>query len=157
MKKEIINILLRPMITTHAEDSISEAAKLMNESGIHHLPVIEDGKVIGLLSDRDIQRATKLETQTKVCDFMSQPVICREVQVPLSEVVQLMISERISCVVITQNGAPMGIVTSTDLLKALVQQVGDDKQPKVLGFETARAMLLEPINGLIGELSCTGI
>ncbi len=56
-KTKVGNVMSAPLITSHPQDDIREAVRLMNERRIKKLPVLEDGKLIGLVSLTDVMRS----------------------------------------------------------------------------------------------------
>jgi len=57
MKTKVGNIMSAPLITSHPQNDIRDAVRLMNERRIKKLPVIEDGNLIGLVSLTDVMRS----------------------------------------------------------------------------------------------------
>lgn len=115
----------KSVISVRWNHSMQLAAELMARKRIRHLPVIgDDGAVVGILSDRDVKRAldpiySAYSPRSQVSDYMNWPVLTKSDGAPLLEVVDLMIKEKISSVIITKSGAMLGIVTSEDLLVLL--------------------------------------
>jgi hypothetical protein len=84
---------LKP-VSIHPDEPLSEALALMIEHGIHHLPVVEDGQLVGILSDRDLRKiwrrnregaltpAGDVDLQECVSTRMSHPPICIKGTVP---------------------------------------------------------------------------
>jgi len=114
-----------PVVTVNLDTPMSEAMKLMEKKKIRHLPVLRaDGKLTGILSDRDVKRAMDPEypsfsPNAVAGDFMSWPVIRVDKATPLAKSVKLMIDQKISAIVVTSAGTPAGIVTSEDMLRVL--------------------------------------
>ena len=143
--KNIVQIMTKHPITIGYEDPIQKASELMLEHRFRHLPVTDQmGEVIGILSDRDIQRAMEvrkkgIETETviashrKVKDFMSWPAHVVGDQSGLKDVLNIMIQEKISALLIssTDTGKVRGIVTSEDLLKEFSRHLGSGDEEKI--------------------------
>lgn len=101
---------------------IALAANLMNEMKIRHLPVLKEGKLVGVLTDRDIKLVTSFKdvnpektTVEEACTF--DPYFTKPTT-PLNEVVSEMASNKYGCVVVVDNGKLVGILTETDVYKA---------------------------------------
>lgn len=133
------------LILIPAEASVSTAAQLMQTHRVRHLPVTEHEKIIGILSDRDVLRAAKTEFYTwgeqlvedrefdersPVRNYMSSPVISVDVKTSVADVAQKMIKMRISSLLVTKESAPVGIVTTEDLLGLIVKHFSNDQEEK---------------------------
>jgi acetoin utilization protein AcuB len=127
MKKHLTAHAMSPnLVTISAYQPIGEAQALMEEKGIRHLPVVDaDGMVIGILSDRDVNRAMSpvrpgFMGGMVVSDFMSWPAITVDENMPLAEVAEGMLDEKVSSFLVTKETREVvGIITSDDLLKVL--------------------------------------
>ena len=99
-------------------EKLSSARRLMRNTGIHHLPVMHDDELVGVISDRDLFRLNTLR-DISVGDTMSEPVVTVCGETPLDEVIGLMERERCgSVVVVGASGGVEGIFTVTDALRA---------------------------------------
>lgn len=130
-------IMSSKLITIHFEASVAEAHELMTARKIRHLPVVDDdGAVVGLLSDRDVQRAMSPKKSTQDFDFdpsfqvksfMSWPVRAVEEHEPVADVARRMLAEKVSAfLVFSAHQAPVGIVTTDDLLRLLISLLHKD-------------------------------
>lgn len=96
--------------------------------GIRHLPVADDhGAIIGIISDRDFQRAMDSDTgafplQARVRDFMSWPVQAIDEGSRIADAARMMLDQRISALLVTREQKVVGIVTTEDLLRALLER-----------------------------------
>lgn len=135
------------VIFVRPDDSFDRAITLMEEHGFHHLPVIEDGIVVGMLSDRDLLLAVgwKLEYQRRidgtrrdvagprnVGQVMSHPVVALSPEDDLHTAARLMIDRSISALPILAGGKLTGIVTKIGLLQVLCESSPPLVSPKVL-------------------------
>jgi len=139
MKMSVEKAMTRGLITINWDKPISHASELMKTAKVRHLPVIDDeGELLGILSDRDVARAMKatislddagqgiysesdeFDPDAKVRHYMSWPVKTADKHCDLRMVAGIMVSEKISAVLITDNGDSVGIVTTEDLLKVLM-------------------------------------
>jgi acetoin utilization protein AcuB len=130
----------RPVtVTTNA--TIAEALDLMRDLDIRHVPVVERGVLVGMLSDRDLAYldvgasltdggAAKLrrELSTPVVKAMSSDVIYVEPETDLSEVVALLLEHKIGAVPVVEpdTRAVVGIVSYVDVLRAVQDALGED-------------------------------
>jgi CBS domain-containing protein len=139
------DVMQRELITTEPDTAIDDAVRLMVKHRISGLPVVEpSGAVVGILSEGDLLRRTELGTEArlpawrswlagqgrvahdyvreharKVGEIMSVPVITVTPQTDLAEVVAIMESRRIKRVPVIEKGQLVGMVTRSDLVRAL--------------------------------------
>ena len=108
---------LRPS-SIEPSDRLSSARQLMRSNDIHHLPVVEGGTLVGILSDRDIYPIYPFHDPA-VADVMTDRVATAPNDTPIDEVIDLMGAKRCGSIVILGNGGVEGIFTVTDALRAL--------------------------------------
>ena len=121
---------------SHAPITISEdtdywkASEIMQDKNLHHIPVVDENeKVVGILTRRDLKIAAMHfgEAQVEVSEVMHSPVVTTAPGEPLAEAAQQMVDHRIGGLpVLDANGQIVGILTETDLLRALIDQLGNE-------------------------------
>lgn len=111
--------------TINASLTLAQAEKMMQEHHIRHLPVLHGGKLIGILSDRDLKMVMafkdvdpKKVTVEEACTF--DPITVSP-EAPLDEVVSLMAEKRIGSVLVVDNNKLVGIYTWVDALKSMYE------------------------------------
>ena len=122
---QAVGALMTQMPHTIGHDiSVAKAKEMMTEFKCHHLPVLDVGHLVGVLSDRDVKVLNSfdnLET-VKVEEIMSDEPIVVEPDVELNSVVLKMLEHGIHSVIVRAKGEkPWGIFTSTDALKHYVE------------------------------------
>jgi acetoin utilization protein AcuB len=104
------------------EQPLSKAHDMMRTLGIRHLPVLHGGKLLGMLTDRDLHLVESLAgvdpTKVKVEDAMSTVVYSVGPDCPLDEVVGTMGEHKYGSAVIMQNDKVVGIFTTVDVCRA---------------------------------------
>ena len=109
-------------ISTH--QTLAEAHQAMRERGVRHLPVIQDGKLVGVVSQRDLYLLETLRgvdvSRELVEEAMSDDPFVVAPDASLQEVAEAMANRKHGSAVIVENEAVVGIFTSTDALRALV-------------------------------------
>jgi len=126
------NVTAATLVTT-----LPEAMRLMRERGIRHLPVLQDGRLVGIVSDRDVKRAmastaTSLEAhelrylldRLSVAEIMTRGVVTIGPMFPVEEAARLMVERKISALPVTEGERLIGIVTETDVLTLFVKAMG---------------------------------
>jgi CBS domain-containing protein len=107
----------------NSESNLLEAMNVMEKDRIRHLPVIKDGKVYGLLSDRDIKSlfafAGADPKSIKVGDVCTDRPYMTRPEALLSDVAKEMASQKVGSALVLDNGKLVGIFTATDACQAL--------------------------------------
>jgi len=149
------------VITVDADDSMLDATKILKEHNIRHLPVLEKGKLVGIVTDRDLKRAspsdaTSLEAHEllylianiKVREIMTKNPITVPYNFTIEEAAQILLQARISGMpVVDKQGDVIGTITQTDLFKVLISLTGVGKKGVQFAF------LLEDRPGSIKEMT----
>ena len=134
-----LNELMTREVETIGPDESAEAAyNRMRLHGIHHLVVQEDGRIVGILSDRDIggPRRTSELTGKLVRNVMSSTVVFARPEMTLREAANLMRGRVVGCLPIVSGRKLVGIVTVTDLLELIGR--GSVRVPAGAEFITSR-------------------
>lgn len=124
------DIMQQPVITTEAHAPITEAYETMHQQEIRHLPVLEAGTLVGVITDRDIRFATSpfhpapVQTDVPVAEVMAEDPVTAGPLDPIEEAAHLMRDQKIGCLPVLDGDELVGIVTGTDLLDALIRLTG---------------------------------
>lgn len=122
---KVRELMQRSVTTVGESDTLALASQLMLWNGIRHLPVMRDGRVVGMLSERDVLAHASpdhpLKRPTLVGEAMSAPVKIAPPHMDTSEAAAIMVGERIDALPVVQEGTLVGIITSTDLLGDVAQ------------------------------------
>jgi len=128
-------------VTVTPQATIAEALDLMRDLDIRHVPVVERGALVGMLSDRDLaylnvgaaltdQGAAALRRglATPVVKVMRSDVICVEPETELSDVIGLLLEHKIGAIPVIQPDTQVvvGIVSYIDVLRAVQDSLEDD-------------------------------
>ncbi len=102
-----------------ASTSVVEAARLMREQDIGSLPITDDEKLVGMITDRDITTRVVAEaadpTSMSVEDVYSRDLISVEPDEDLDEALQLMARHQVRRLPVVENGRLVGIVAQADI------------------------------------------
>jgi len=120
--------------TIRSTDPVSDAVDLLHSMNVRHLPVVDGrGQLIGMLSDRDLgplmrtlvegadaERMVVPLSERAVADFMTGGVVSVGVDADVSEVIELMLTERIGAIPVVDDADNVcGIISYVDILRVL--------------------------------------
>jgi acetoin utilization protein AcuB len=129
-------------IVIRVDGTLAEARARLDRHRIRHLPVIEDDRLVGIVTDRDIRSvasALPLE-RLRVGDVMSRPVITVTPETQVQEAAKLMLAHRIGGLPVVKAGTLVGIITETDLLEAFVEIVEASTLDRIAPDYTGRKL-----------------
>jgi CBS domain-containing protein len=119
MAKSVRDAMTEDPRSIAASASVVEAARLMREEHIGSLPITDDEKLVGMITDRDITTRVVAEAadpnMTTVGDVYSRDLISVEPQKDLEEALQLMARHQVRRLPVVENGRLIGIVAQADI------------------------------------------
>lgn len=122
-------------ITVGPNDTVVKALILLNENNITILPVIKDGKLIGIVTEKDLKRASFPSETLKVENVMTRNPITVLWNYTISEVAENLLKYNISGVpVVGDQDELIGIITKDDLFRALVTHTGVEEKGILLAL-----------------------
>ena len=134
-------VMTRDPISVGPATSIAQVWDIMREMEIRHVPVVDRGKLLGIVSDRDLARlnvagiltaeganALRQELSTPVVRIMSADVISIDTDTELGEAMELLIEHKVGAlpVVEPETRELRGILSYIDVLKALWEQLDEE-------------------------------
>jgi acetoin utilization protein AcuB len=127
----------RPVISVSPDAPINEVLAMFREEHIRRAPVMKDGKLIGIVSERDLLNASPSEvtslsiwelnyliSKVTVKRVMSKKVITVDQDTPIEEAARIMADKKIGGVPVVSGGKVVGIITETDLFKIFLELMG---------------------------------
>jgi len=129
-KGSVKEIMMGSPVTLSPEDTLDLANDVISLGRIRHIPVLEDGRLVGLISERDLigravpaifglkqkSKSALLKTY-RIKDFMRKRVVTVSPDTHIKEAARLMAEKKIGCVPVVSAGALIGLVTATDVLR----------------------------------------
>lgn len=125
------------LITVPPDLPVPDALALMTKEKIRHIPVIEKGKLKGIITKNDLlnaspSKATSLSvweinylvSKIKVADVMTTKVYTTTEDTPIEEAARVMSDKKISCLPVLRGKDLVGIITETDLFKIFLELLG---------------------------------
>ncbi|HXG52738.1 MAG TPA: CBS domain-containing protein [candidate division Zixibacteria bacterium] len=127
-------IMVRDVVTLECDDVLDVADDIMTLGRIRHLPVLEQGRVVGVLSQRDLfhsalvkvlgfkhREQKDLMKTVRVKEVMSKPVITISPDASIKEAARLLMEKKIGCLPVVEEGKFVGMVTETDIMRYLAE------------------------------------
>jgi acetoin utilization protein AcuB len=126
-----------PVVSVNPEMPINEALSLMRKERIRRTPVIKDGQLVGIVSDKDLLNASPspatslsiwemnyLLSKITVRDVMTKDVLTVTHDTPIEEAARVMADNKIGGLPVLRDGKVVGIITETDLFKIFLEMMG---------------------------------
>ncbi len=143
------NWMSKKVVTVHVNDTMQDAVKLQREHGIRMLPVMEQGELVGIVTDRDMKRASASDATTldvhelihlvstiKIKHIMTKNPITVPFDFTVEETAEVLLKNKISGVpVLNHDKEIVGTITQTDLFKALISLTSAGAKGLQFAFE----------------------
>jgi acetoin utilization protein AcuB len=128
----IEDVMSRSVVTLTTEQTLREAIDLLRSNRIRHLPVVDDSKIVGIVTDRDVKRATpsvvsgvardeydRVLATTKVAQFMTREPLTVTPKSGLKAAVEIFIERKVGALPVVDDGHVVGILTEIDILRVV--------------------------------------
>ena len=133
------NVMSNPLVTLSLDDDLAKAKTIFDTTNIHHILILNNKKLVGVITDRDMFKhlspsvGTRKESAKdtmllykKIHLIMSRDLITANKELSLNEAVVLFHENHISCLpIINTNHEPIGIITWRDIIKIIALQYKD--------------------------------
>jgi CBS domain-containing protein len=119
----------RPVRVIGEHATVAEALRAMRVAAVRHLPVIADGRCVGLLIDRDVIAAAVDGVTTPAGRLARRPVPTVEAGTRAPQIARAVLAGGLDAALVTEDGVVVGIVTATDALAALAHADDGDPSP----------------------------
>jgi len=165
------DIMSTPVISVGMGTPVREIAVLLRRERVSGVPVIEEGRLVGIVSESDLLRRHEIGTEgdgssswwlrfigadpspgdyvkshaTRARDVMTWPVVTVAEEASLAEVVRVLEAHRIGRVPVVHEGFAVGIVSRADIVRALAEAVQQDCDGRAESDEAIRARLLDEL------------
>jgi acetoin utilization protein AcuB len=127
----------RPVISVSPVEPINEVLAMFRNEHIRRAPVMKEGKLVGIVSERDLLNASPssattlsvwemnyLISKVKIKDVMTRKVITVDENTPIEEAARIMADKKIGGLPVVSDGKIVGMITETDLFKILLELMG---------------------------------
>jgi acetoin utilization protein AcuB len=121
MNEAVSTIMTKELITIHPDDKLSMVLEAFKTKKIHHLPVIEDGKLVGLITTSDLMwlnRSFDDYSSIQVSDVMTRKLATLEPSAKIGTAAEIFLENWFHALpIVDENELLVGIVTSFDILR----------------------------------------
>ncbi len=121
------------VLSVDPQNSVATAIRLMRTGQLRRLPVVQDGRLVGIVTGGDVRRITGMSSVVRdpsgdnflwqhipIANVMTLDVITTSPDTLIAEAARLMIEHKIGGLPVVENGRLVGILTTSDLLEALI-------------------------------------
>jgi len=136
------NWMSKDVITVDIDDSMQNAIYILQKHNINILPVMENGNIVGIITDRDLKKASPSDATTldihellyliskiKVRNLMKKPVYTIPHDFTIEEAAAILLEKRISGLpVVDEKNQLIGIITRSDLFQVIISLIGLGKK-----------------------------
>ena len=163
------NWMSKDVITVYVNDSMQDATRLLKEHNIRGLPVMENGKLVGIVTDRDLKKASASDATTleihellymisriKIKDIMTKDPITIPLDYTIDEAAEVLLENKLSgAPVVDDKGQVVGIITQIDIFRVIISLTGARKKGIQFGFQLEdRPGSIKEVADIIRKYGC---
>lgn len=132
------DVMEEKVVTISVGDRLSTVEDIMTLGGVRHMPVVRAGRLVGVVSERDLLRASLSSLDPRrqerrafleaidISQVMSAPPVVVDSDAPVEEAARIMADNKIGCLPVVQGEELVGMLTETDLLRYFADLVTRD-------------------------------
>lgn len=123
-------IMMGSPVTLKPEDTLDLANDVISLGRIRHIPIVDDGRLVGIITERDLIGAAAIQIfglkqknksallkSVAIKQVMKKRVVTAAPDTPIKDIAHLMAEKKIGCVPVVSAGTVVGLVTTTDILR----------------------------------------
>ena len=135
---KVRDIMVAELVTLHVDEELSLASDIMNLARIRHLPIVEGDRLVGIISQRDLFRASLASVMgydyaatrdhlksVSIREAMVKEVITVQPDKDIGEAGKIMLDRKIGCLPVVEGDRLVGMVTETDMLRCFLLHYED--------------------------------
>ncbi|MHC4618192.1 MAG: CBS domain-containing protein [Planctomycetota bacterium] len=145
----VAEVMSSPVEGIEPHLSTFDASLTMDARGLKHLPVLQDGRLVGIVTQTDLTEALgRYSADTTVAEIMSRDMATVECKAAVAEAAQIMSGRNISCIVAVEGGQVKGVLTERDLLKRIVASQQDSANTTVEQVMSSPVITIPTVNSV---------
>jgi CBS domain-containing protein len=144
-KIKVAEIMSSPVVSVPSNVSVFEAGRVMKEGIIKRLPILEDGRLAGIVTQTDLIRVLASYGMWRdAVEVMTEDVAGVQQDATVAEAAEIMTARNISCIVALQGNEAVGVLTERDLLKRVIAPQKDPAKVKMAEVMSSPVMSVPP-------------
>ncbi len=120
MNEKVESIMIKDLVTLGPESTLAHVSEIFRTKRIHHIPIVDEGKLVGLITTYDLWRknVSHLEYESiQVKDVMSKKLVKLEPEDKIGTAAELFLDNRFHALPVVSDGYLVGLVTTFDVLR----------------------------------------
>jgi len=120
MNEKVETIMIKNLITLGPESTVAHAVEIFKSKRIHHIPVVDEGRLVGLITTHDLWNkfvSPDAFGTTVIKDIMSKKLVKLEPDDKVGTAAELLLDRRFHALPVVDDGKLVGIITSYDVLR----------------------------------------
>jgi acetoin utilization protein AcuB len=123
----VAECMTRSPVVVGADDFLSKAEAKMKDGGFRRLPVVHEGMLVGIITDRDVRQYKGVSDKIRIHSVMSHPVKTITPEETMETAARLILEHNIGGLPVVRGGDVVGIVTTRDLLRVLINSLPEHR------------------------------
>jgi len=121
---EVGRWMTRTPVVVGSNENLAAVRQKMEQGSFHRVPVVDNGKLVGIVCDSDLRQHAGALEKVKVNGAMTRPVVTVTPTTMLERAANLLVKHKIGGLPVVEQGKVVGIITATDLLRAFAEVLG---------------------------------
>jgi acetoin utilization protein AcuB len=118
-------------VAMSGDDLLIQARLKMQKGGFRRIPVVSDGQLVGIITDRDLREHAGYLDRTEIKTAMSKKPITVTPATTVETAAQILLKQKIGGLPVVENGGLVGVITTTDILQAFLDVMGASEETSV--------------------------
>ena len=118
---EVTRWMTKNPVVVDSKDSLATVRRKMDKDNFHRVPVVDDGKLVGIVSDRDVRTHLSYLESTTVRQAMTTPPLTVTPGMSIVDAARILRERKVGALPVLQDDRLVGMISTTDLLTALVE------------------------------------
>jgi acetoin utilization protein AcuB len=111
-------------VAVTSEEYLAAVQEKMHSGGFRHLPIVDDGRLVGIITDRDLRQHVGQLERTKVNCAMTEKPVTVGPNNTLEEAARVMLKGKFNGLPVIEDGRLVGMITTSDIMKAFLDSIG---------------------------------
>jgi acetoin utilization protein AcuB len=125
---QLVNLMTSDPVTISPDETLSKVKRIMDAGHFRRVPVVDDGRLVGILTERDLHKHSGFLESTRVNAAMRTALVTVTPENTVEDAARLMLTHKIGGLPVVEGTKLVGIITTTDLLRAFLIVVADANQ-----------------------------